>query len=54
MAYMNQLTGSVKSMWYGLEFKGYYLPEFNSTAVTASYLWKVLNHKCFNILKDDV
>ncbi|KAM3147139.1 hypothetical protein pb186bvf_000855 [Paramecium bursaria] len=54
LAYMNQLTGSIKSMWYALELKGFYLPEFSSSAITAQYLWKVLNNKCFNIIKDDV
>ncbi|KAM3133777.1 hypothetical protein pb186bvf_014186 [Paramecium bursaria] len=53
IAYMNQLTGSVKSMWYALDMKGYYLPEYSSTAVTAAYLWKIANNKCFHLFKKE-
>ena len=51
---MNELTGSVKSMWYALTMKGYYLPECESSAVTASYLWKILNNKCFHMFHKEI
>ena len=48
---MNQLKGKSKINAVALEGKGYCLAEFGSTAVTESYPWKILDHKCFYILK---
>ena len=51
MAYMSQLKGKSKINVVALERKGYCLAEFDSIAVTETYPWKILDHKCFYILK---
>ncbi|KAM3138129.1 hypothetical protein pb186bvf_009802 [Paramecium bursaria] len=52
-AYMNQLTGSGKSMWHALEMKRYYHPEYSSTAVTAAYLWKIVNQQALPFVQKE-
>ncbi|CAD8188429.1 unnamed protein product [Paramecium pentaurelia] len=45
----NEVVGSLESMYNALVIKNYYLPEFNSLAITCEYLLNVALNKCFRI-----
>ena len=41
-------------MWFAIEMKGIYLPTLESPAITAKFLWGVLNRKYFVTKKKEI